>query len=178
MWTLVTRGALAAAALLAISSAGSAHVTLERQEAPIKSTYKAVLRVPHGCEGTPTLKVRVQIPDGMIAVKPMPKPGWTLETVKAAYRQPVDYYGETLSEGVREIMWSGRLLDEHYDEFVFRGYLGDNLKLGTMLYFPVVQECEGGKVDRWIEIPAEGKSADDYKYPAPGLKLTPAKATD
>ncbi|MBQ0818705.1 DUF1775 domain-containing protein, partial [Microvirga sp. HBU67558] len=38
-------------------------------------------------------------------------------------------------------------------------------------------ECAGGKADRWIEVPAEGKSADDYEHPAPGLKLLPARAT-
>jgi uncharacterized protein YcnI len=172
-------GGLGAAALACLCvSAAQAHVTLETQQASVKSTYKAVLRVPHGCEGAASLKIRVQIPDGVIAVKPMPKPGWTLETVKAAYKQPVDYYGERLSEGVKEIVWTGKLLDEHYDEFVFRAYLSESLKPDTMLYFPAVQECEGDKADRWIEIPASGKNADDYKYPAPGLKLTPAKAAD
>jgi periplasmic copper chaperone A len=78
-----------------------------------------------------------------------------------------------VSEGVQEIVWTGRLLDENYDEFVFRGSLTDSLKPNTTLYFPVVQECEGGKAERWIEIPAEGKSADDYRYPAPGVKLRP-----
>jgi uncharacterized protein YcnI len=47
-----------------------------------------------------------------------------------------------------------------------------------MLYIPTVQECEGGKAERWIEIPAAGKSADDYRFPAPGLKLLPAKASE
>jgi uncharacterized protein YcnI len=46
-----------------------------------------------------------------------------------------------------------------------------------MLYFPTVQECEGGKAERWIEIPAEGKGADDYTFPAPGVWLRP-KATN
>jgi uncharacterized protein YcnI len=36
----------------------------------------------------------------------------------------------------------------------------------------VVQECEKG-VHRWIEIPAAGKTASDYKEPAPALKLVP-----
>lgn len=53
--------------------------------------------------------------------------------------------------------------------------LSDALPAGEMIYFPVVQECDGGKVERWIEIPAAGKGADDYKYPAPGLRLLPAK---
>jgi uncharacterized protein YcnI len=76
---------------------------------------------------------------------------------------------------VTEVVWSGgRLPDEFYDEFVFRGYLTAGLKPGAHLYFPVVQDCEAG-TDRWIEIPAEGKDADDYETPAPGIKLLPKK---
>lgn len=165
----------AAAALAALgASPALAHVTLETQQAAIGSTYKAVLRVPHGCKGAATIKVRVRVPEGMIAVKPMPKPGWTLETVKGKYEKAYDYYGTPTSEGVREVVWSGgRLLDEHYDEFVLRGYLTSELNPETTLYVPVVQECEGGGVERWIEIPAAGKSGDDTKFPAPGLKLLP-----
>lgn len=153
-----------------------AHVTLETQTASVGSTYKAVARVPHGCQGAATTKVRVQIPEGVIAVKPMPKAGWTLETVKGKYDRAYDYYGTPTSEGVKEVVWSGgKLLDEHYDEFVFRAYLTTALKPETTLYVPIVQECEGGGVERWIEIPAAGKVSDDYKFPAPGLKLTPKK---
>jgi uncharacterized protein YcnI len=166
-----------AAALAALgASPALAHVTLETQQAAIGSTYKAVLRVPHGCKGAATIKVRVQVPEGVIAIKPMPKPGWTLETVKGKYEKAYDYYGTPTGEGVREVVWSGgKLLDEHYDEFVLRGYLTSDLKPETTLYVPVVQECEGGGVERWIEIPAAGRSADETKYPAPGLKLGPKK---
>jgi len=172
------RGALGASALLCLSTLPTlAHVTLETQEVPVGSTYKAVMRVPHGCEGAATLKVRVQVPEGVIAVKPMPKAGWTLETVKGPYKQGYDYYGTPVSEGVKEISWTGKLLDEHYDEFVFRAYLTPGLPVGTTLYIPAVQDCEGGKAERWIEIPAAGKSPDDYKFPAPGVKLLPARAS-
>lgn len=174
MTSTYMRGAFAAA-FLTLAGPALAHTTLETQQAPVGSTYKAVLRVGHGCEGQPTLRLRVQIPEGVIAVKPMPKAGWELDTVEAPYKQSYDYYGTPLTEGVREIVWTGKLLDKHYDEFVFRAYLTDGLKQDTMLYFPTVQECEGGKADRWIEIPAAGKKSDDYKYPAPGLKLLPAK---
>ncbi|KGM31181.1 YcnI family copper-binding membrane protein [Inquilinus limosus] len=166
---------LPVAALLAATAPAFAHVTLETQEAPVGGTYKAVLRVPHGCEGSPTVRIRVQIPEGVIAVKPMPKPGWTLETVKGKYAASYDYYGTPTSEGVKEVVWSGgKLPDEFYDEFVFRSYLTAGLTPGQHLYFPVVQDCETG-TDRWIEIPAEGKDADDYETPAPGLKLLPKK---
>ena len=170
------RTIFAAALFGATSTAALAHVSLETREAPIGASYKAVFRVPHGCKGAATTKVRVQIPEGVIAVKPMPKPGWQLETVKGQYAKGYPYYhGATLTEGVKEVAWSGgKLLDEHYDEFVLQGYLAPDLKPETMLYFPVVQECEQG-VERWIEIPEAGKSASDLERPAAGLKLLPAK---
>jgi uncharacterized protein YcnI len=164
--------AVLGAMILAACETARAHVTLETSKAPAASTYKAVLRVGHGCEGSPTIAIRVQIPDGVIAVKPMPKPGWTLTTRIEPYPKPVKYFEDMLTEGVREIAWTGgKLPDEWYDEFIFRGRLPD-AGAGEQLWFPVVQECEKG-VHRWIEIPAAGKTADDYKEPAPGLALTP-----
>jgi uncharacterized protein YcnI len=161
-------------ALVAVSSSFAfAHVELEIESAPIDSFYKAVLTVPHGCEGSPTVKLRVQIPEGVIAVKPMPKPGWQLEIVKGKYENTYDFFGTKLTEGVKEISWSGKLPDDYYDEFVFLGKLTDSLKPG-MLYFPTVQECEKG-TERWIEIPAEGKDPESYEHPAPGVKLLPAE---
>lgn len=170
---LAAAALLSAVAIPALSGAARAHVTLETQQASPGSSYKAVLRVPHGCKGSATTRIRVQIPEGVIAVKPMPKAGWTLETTKGALAKAYDYYGEATTQGVKEISWSGgRLPDEFYDEFVFRGFLAKDLKAGDMLYFPVVQDCEQG-VERWIEIPAPGHAADDDGTPAPGVKLVP-----
>jgi uncharacterized protein YcnI len=169
--------AFAVTALAALSvSQAAAHVTLEKRQAPVGSYYKAVLVVPHGCAGSPTVKLRVQIPEGVIGIKPMPKPGWTLETVKGKYAAEYEFHGGKISEGVKEVVWtSGKLADDNFDEFVFSSYLTPGLKPDTMLYFPVVQECEQG-VSRWIDIPAAGHSGSghghDSKTPAPGLKLT------
>jgi uncharacterized protein YcnI len=158
------------AATLAASSA-NAHVTLENRQATPASYYKAVFAVPHGCAGSATVKIRVQIPEGVIAVKPMPKPGWTLETTKGKYSTSYELHGATISEGVREVTWSGgKLADDNYDEFVLASFLTGSLKPNTTLYFPVVQECEQG-TSRWIDVPQEGKS--EGKSPAPGVKLMP-----
>ncbi|GMB82080.1 YcnI family protein [Shinella zoogloeoides] len=167
---------LAATALLALgASAALAHVSLQVREAPVGSTYRAIFQVPHGCEGKPTHVVRVKIPEGVIAVKPQPKAGWTLEKIKGAYAKSYDYYGTPTSEGVKEIVWSGGSLgDDEYDEFVLRVYLTKDLKPGETLYFPVVQECGDGLAERWIEIPADGQSADDLELPAPEVKLLEA----
>lgn len=160
--------AVAALCLTAVPAA--AHVTFEVPQSKPGATYKAVVRVPHGCEGSTTLKVRVKIPDGFYGVKPMPHPGWEMQTVTGKYAKPYDNHGASVSEGVTEITWTGKLLDAHYDEFVFRGSFGADIAPGTTVYFPVVQDCEKGSA-RWIEIPAAGQSADSLKMPAPGVKI-------
>jgi len=156
-------------------AAAQAHITLEQKEAPVGASYKAVFRVPHGCGTSPTVKIRVRIPDGVVGVKPMPKPGWQLDLVTGPYDKPYALFHGSVSEGVKEVSWSGgRLPDEHYDEFVLIGFIGDALPPGGTLYFPVVQECENG-IHRWIELPQDGKPATDLKEPAPALKLLPKK---
>ena len=166
--------AVTALAALSAASQAAAHVTLEKRQAPVGSYYKAVFAVPHGCAGSPTVKLRVQIPEGVIGIKPMPKAGWTLETVKGKYAAEYEHHGSKVSEGVKEVVWSGgKVVDDNYDEFVFSSFLTTGLKPDTTLYFPVVQECEQG-VSRWIDIPSsEGHSGHGpgSKTPAPGLKL-------
>ena len=155
------------------ASSASAHITLQNRDAAVGSFYKAVFVVPHGCAGSATIKIRVQIPDGVIDVKPMPKPGWNVETVKAKYASPYDFHGAKLTEGVKEVVWSGgKLPDDFYDEFVLAMFLTNDLKPDTVLYFPTVQECEQG-ISRWIDIPADPAHAHDSKWPAPGVKLVP-----
>jgi periplasmic copper chaperone A len=172
-------GAIGAfACLSATTGLTSAHVTLERQEAPVGASYKAVLRVPHGCAGSPTTAIRARVPAGIIGVKPMPKPGWQLNTVTGKYQKPYTLRGAPVTEGVTEIAWSGgKLLDTHYDEFVFVGVIAEELGGGQTIYFPVVQECEKG-VHRWIEVPtgkpSEGHGAGSAE-PAAALRLLPKK---
>jgi uncharacterized protein YcnI len=168
-WCLLVAGAMLTA------SPASAHISLESRQATIGADYRAVFGVPHGCAGSATIKFRVQIPEGVIAVKPMPKAGWNVDVIKGRYAADYDYHGTKLSEGVKEVAWSGgKLPDHNYGEFVISTFLADALKPNTMLYFPTVQECEQG-VSRWIDIPAEGHGAHghDSKSPAPGVKLMP-----
>jgi uncharacterized protein YcnI len=167
-----------AAGTVVVATCAFAHVTLETQQAPVGASYKAVMRVPHGCEGTATTAIRIRLPDGVIDVKPMPKPGWQLNTVTGKYPRPFTLRGAKVTEGVTEIAWTGgNLADAHYDEFVFMGALAEELESGKTIYFPVVQQCEKG-VHRWIEVPQEGEHGghgDGMSEPAPGLRLLPKR---
>lgn len=163
--------ALVVAAAPLSAAPAFAHATPDRGDAPADSIFQFAIDISHGCEGSPTLRVRVRIPEGVIGVRPQPKPGWDLAIRKEKLAKPVSAgHGQTITESVAELTWTGKLPDEHFDRFVLHMRLPD--KPGTTLYFPTVQECEKG-VHRWIEIPAAGKSAGDLKEPAPALRLGP-----
>lgn len=147
--------------LLASPAVVQAHVTLETQQAPADSYYKAVLKVPHGCSGSPTVALKVIVPDGVTGPKPQPKPGWKVETGREGKFATVSWTG-------------GPLADEHYDEFALHMKLPD--RAGITLHFEVEQRCAQG-VHHWSEIPPAGKSAHDLKEPAPALRLVPKPAS-
>ena len=168
-----------ALALAAAATAAQAHVTLETGEAPVGSTYKAVLRVPHGCDGEATLKLRVQAPRGRDRGQADAQARLEARDRQRQLRAAATTTtARQLTEGVTEIAWTGELPDAFYDEFVFRGSLTDDLAPGSALYFPVVQECASAKTERWIEIPAAGQDREALETPAPGLKLLPAAGGD
>jgi uncharacterized protein YcnI len=163
----IARGALAALGLLCAGEA-AAHVTLETQQAQANSFYRAVFRVPHGCDGAAMTRFTIRLPEGVTEARPMPKPGWTLATTPRG-ETPA---GHGNVAPLAEITWEGgRLEDAHYDEFVVRLRLPD--RPGELFYIPVVQDCEGGRQSAWVEIPEPGVRVTQYRYPAPVVRLLP-----
>ncbi|MBO1021245.1 DUF1775 domain-containing protein [Methylobacterium sp. SD274] len=172
----IVRAELAATLLLTVSTnVAFSHATLERKEASPNATYRGVIQITHGCEGTPTKRVSVTIPEGVIGAKPMPKPGWTLSLEKAPYAKAYPYYHGDISEGVKTITWSGgELPDDQVDEFTFLARVTDTFAPGAIVYFPVEQDCMKGAY-RWSEIPATGQNANSLQSPAPGVTIVAAR---
>lgn len=152
-----------------------AHATLAVTEATPGRAYRGVVRIGHGCDGSPTTRLTVRLPEGVIDVKPMPKPGWTLETRRAAYARTYTLWGKPVADGVTEITWTGRLDDAHYDEFTFVSRIADTLAPGSTLPIPVVQGCEQGLVN-WVEVAKPGEDAHALKAPAPTVRLVAGDA--
>lgn len=166
-------GALCAATVSLAALPALAHATLETTEAPAGAPYKAVIRIGHGCDGQPTDTLRVTLPEGFYNAKPMPKADWALETVKGPYATPYDNHGTTMTEGTRQVIWSGGdLQDDWYDEFVIRGTIGKDVAPGTALYFATQQECGTDKAD-WTDVSGNA----DVPNPAPSVTVTEAKAS-
>lgn len=170
MRTILFGVATMLAGLVMGHGSATAHASLDVKTAS-QGSLRAAVRVPHGCEGSATTVVKVVIPEGIIGVKPAPKAGWTVETVKGPYAKAYEHYHGKVAEGVKEIVWrGGPLLDEHYDEFLFVGYVSDAFKAGDAVPFPVTQDCEKGQV-AWTEVAAPGQEPRSLKYPAPILKI-------
>lgn len=156
------------------ASAALAHVSLEQPVAPAGSYYKAVLRVGHGCEGTPTHTVVLRLPAGFRGAKPMPKPGWSLLLRKEKLAQPYESHGRSITEDVVEVRWQAQsrehwLDDAWYDEFSVRGQLPSQ---AGPLWFRVEQLCERGRWD-WSQVPESGTSTQGLRAPAALLEVQP-----
>jgi len=164
------KSAALAAALSVAATASFAHATFETREAVIGRPYKGVLRVPHGCDKQATHKVQIDLPVELVAVKPMAKAGWTIETKIGPYATVFNNHGKEMREGVRSIIWSGgNLLDDHFDEFIFAGTVSPDAKAQT-LYMPVTQHCADG-IQAWTEVPAAEGAAQKLVFPAPSIHL-------
>ena len=157
------------------ATAANAHAVITPREAQADSYARLALSITHGCDGSPTKVVRVRIPDGVNGARPQPKAGWTLDIKKEKLAQPIaGPHGATITERVTEIIWTGALDADHFDDFSINVRLPD--APNKTLHFATLQECASGKMD-WSEIPASGKSAHELRYPAPSLNLLPKKPT-
>lgn len=146
------------------------HAVLMPEQVRPGSYERFAIKIGHGCEGSPTTQIVLEVPEGVQDAKPMPKPGWTIEISRSQLDEPYESHGHQVTEDVSQIVWSdGRLLDQHYDEFVFHARLRD--KPGR-LYLPVRQVCEQGEM-YWHQIPESDHSHHRHgkELPAPALEL-------
>lgn len=153
------------------------HIVLENKSAPAGGSYKAVFLVGHGCQGSATTGVAVQIPSGFLGAKPYPKPGWEVSTQVGKLAKPYDSHGRRVTEDVTLVSWKAAsrdaaLPDAFFDEFVLRGRTPD---AAGPLWFKVLQTCESGRND-WSEMPAKGTATHGLKFPAVLLQVGPADA--
>lgn len=164
---------MATSAICMLAMPAFSHIGLEEKSAAAGSTYKAVFQVGHGCQGSATTGVSVQIPAGFQGAKPYPKAGWTLSTKLGKLAKPYDNHGKQVTEDVTVVSWTAAskeaaLRDAYFDEFMLRGKLPET---AGPLWFKVLQTCESGSLD-WSDVPAAGASAKGLKSPAALLEVT------
>ena len=134
--------------------------------------------VGHGCEGSPTTALDIQMPEPILSVTPTLLPGWQVEKKMVQLDTPVeDAHGNSITERVGQVVYTA-------DQPLADGYRAAmelSLQLpetaGETLVFPVVQKCVQGETG-WTEVAPEGESADELEHPAPTVTITEATGED
>ena len=180
---------LAARILLGVTAAGtgllltalpaSAHVTVGEGDYHAGSYVVLPFSVPHGCDGSPTTKIRIQMPESIPTVTPTVNPNWDIELVKETLDTPIDLgEGRTLTERITEVDYTAKtpLPAEYRDVFDLSLQLPEDAK-GTTIAFPIIQQCVEGQTD-WTQIPAEGQDPDELEHPAPAIAVVETEAEE
>lgn len=98
---------LSASILFAVNTfaitAAQAHVTIQERSAVQGAYHRAAFKVGHGCEGSPTVKVVIDLPEGLVGAKPMPKAGWQITTEIRPLAKPYDSHGKAVTERVARV---------------------------------------------------------------------------
>jgi len=152
-----------AAAALALAPAAAAHVTVNPNEVPADSFSRFAVRVPNERPNADTVKVTLQLPEGLFFVSFQPKEGWTRTVTMETLDRPAEVFGEKVTERIATVTWEGgSIAPGEFDEF------GISAKVpnapGRALVFPAVQTYANGEVVRWIGPP-------DADEPAPRVTL-------
>ena len=151
---------LLGAGLLALSAplAASAHVEVEPSSTAAGSYSLLTFSVGHGCDGSATTGITIDIPDTITSVTPTVNPGWDITPLTDGQ---VSYTAQTpLADGLRTT-------------FALSLQIPADAAAGDTLAFPVLQTCEVGETD-WSEPVVEGEA--EPAHPAPTLTVTEADA--
>jgi len=147
--------ALAGALVIAAPLAASGHVHVTPEAASASASTRLAFSFSHGCDGSPTTSLTIDIPGGVDGVTPVVDGAWTIsrEIGDDGIATQVTY---TAVNPVEDGLSAAVALD-----VIFASSAAN-----TDVAFPVVQRCATGQTD-WIEIADEGESADDLEAPAP-----------
>jgi periplasmic copper chaperone A len=161
-------------ALLLLAPAAAAHVTLQPEEAPAGGFTRLDVRVPNERDNAGTTKVDVRFPPGFVFVSTEPVPGWEAKVTMRKLDQPVEQFGEQITEEVGRVTFTANgeanmIRPGEFQDFGLSVGVPD--KPNSTLTFPSLQTYSSGEVVRWIGPP-------DSDEPAPQVELTAAEGEE
>ena len=158
-------------ALVLGAGPAAAHVTPDKSEVPAGGFTAITLTVGHGCEGSPTTQVVVQVPEGINDVTPGILPGWDIEVATEPLPEPIeDAHGEQITERESQVTFTPQPGNELPDGFRLGYTLGFQAPdtPGEYLFFKTIQVCAEGQTE-WIEeYTGEG---EEPEHPSPVVEV-------
>lgn len=168
--------ALAAVALVAAPA--GAHVSGTPSETAAGSFTVLTMSVPHGCDGSPTTRIEIRVPESVLSVTPTRNPFYDVEANIQELDEPVsDAHGNEVTERTASIVYTSNdpLPEGQRDTFELSFQVPD--AAGETLAFPTLQTCEKGET-AWVEVPSDGQDAEELEHPAPAFEITEASAAE
>jgi periplasmic copper chaperone A len=151
---------------VAVPLAASAHVHVDPGTAAAGSTETLTFAFSHGCDGSPTTALVVDIPEGVGNATPIVQGGWTVTRELSADGVPtqVTFTSDTpVEDGLKGTVSMDVLFDESAAD--------------SQIAFPVTQTCVAGET-AWTEIAEEGQDPHDLEAPAPVVEVGAVAAED
>ena len=159
-------GALGAA-LWGLLPARRSHATLEAETPAGAALSRRHPHRPRAARARRRRPCASSCPRASITPKPMPKAGWTLETVKGAYADPFRQSRQADDRGARARCLVGRqtFAGRLVDEFTIRGTCRPRCRAGHGAVFPAVQECANGTAD-WTDTTGQSGPVKNPRPPS------------
>ena len=123
----------------------------------------------HGCEGSPTTKIAIQIPSRSLGDAD-PQPLWDVEAAMERPDEPVtDAHGNEVTERVAAIVYTAEHPAARRAARQLRAVLPAARRRGRDATFPTVQTCRGGR-DRLDPGPGGGPGRRRARQPGAGVR--------
>jgi uncharacterized protein YcnI len=159
--------------VLATAAPAGAHVSVAGEvRAGGNGTF--VFTVPNERDDATTTKLEVQLPEDVPlgSFRVQPKPGWTIATTTRTLDEPVEVFGEEVTEVIATVTWTAEgdgIGVDQFDTFTVRG--GSFPEDATEVAFPAIQTYSSGEEVAWIDEVVEG--GEEPEHPTPVLALLP-----
>lgn len=157
--------------VVGVAAPAGAHVTITPSTTAAGAFAVLDVSVPHGCEGSSTTEVIIQIPEEVDAVRPTRDPAWEQDLETVPLDSPVtDSEGNQVTERTASVTYrvDTPLPDAERDVFELALQLPAT---GGTLVFPTIQRCEQGEA-AWIEVAEAGQDPEELALPAPAFVVT------
>ncbi|MEV4687803.1 YcnI family protein [Microbacterium sp. LWH3-1.2] len=148
---------LTAGLALAIGAplAASAHVHVTPEAASAGGTQTLTFSFSHGCDGSPTTALAVDIPEGVGNATPVVQGGWTVTRQLGPDGVPT-----------RVVYTSDAPVEDGLKAAVSMDVLFAEGTADSTLAFPVTQTCAEGETE-WTQIAEDGEDPRELDAPAP-----------
>ena len=137
-------------AVLLAAGPAVAHVSVQPAEGVIGSFSAFVVRVPTERDNASTTSVEIEFPP-LPSVRFMDVPGWERTVEMRTLDEPLELFGEEVTEVVGTVTWEGGEIGPgEFQDFPFSIAVPEEV---TTLEFPAIQTYDNGEVVRWIGPP-------------------------